>query len=142
MTKSIRVTALAVAGLMMLAPIHAQEARADECAADVVEIGAKQFRKCKVCHKLEDGKNGVGPHLFQIVGRGIADVDGYNYSGAMKDYGADDAKVWDAAELHAYLEAPKKHVKGTKMAFSGIRKEDARQALICYLEKEAGSPPS
>lgn len=101
-------------------------------AADVKK-GEKVFRKCKACHKVEAGKNAVGPHLFGIVGRPIASIDGYKYSKAMVGH-ADGGKVWDAAELDAYLTNPKKHVKGTKMSFAGLKKDADRENVIAYLD--------
>ena len=98
-----------------------------------VEKGEKVFKRCKACHKVEDGKNGVGPHLFGIVGRSVASVDGYKYSDGMTAYAGSDA-VWDAARLDAYLKAPKKEVKGTKMAFAGLKKDEQRADIIAYLE--------
>lgn len=101
-------------------------------AADVKE-GEKVFRKCKACHKVEEGKKSVGPHLFGIVGRSVAGVEGYKYSKAMVEYGSDGA-VWDAGRLDAYLNKPKDEVKGTKMAFAGLRKDADRENIIAYLE--------
>jgi len=40
--------------------------------------------KCKSCHKLEDGKNATGPHLYSVVGRPVAGVEGFKYSDALK----------------------------------------------------------
>ena len=92
MTKFSFFGAAAVAAMLTVAPIAATPALADgHCDAKAVKTGEKQFRKCKACHKLEDGKNGVGPHLAGIVGRGVADVDGYKYSSAMAAYGEDAA---------------------------------------------------
>ena len=71
-----------------------------------VKKGEKVFKRCKACHKVEDGKNGVGPHLFGIVGRHVAGVDGYKYSSAMTEYASGDA-VWDEARLTAYLTKPR-----------------------------------
>ena len=95
--------------------------------------GEKVYKRCKACHKLEDGKNGVGPHLYQIVGRDVANVADYKYSDAMAAYGSGD-EVWDADRLARYLTKPKKEVKGTKMAFNGLRKEQQIADLICYME--------
>lgn len=133
-----RLTAIALAGMLAATAFGSTGVRADECTDELVKMGEKQYRKCKACHKLEDGKNGVGPHLYSVVGRGVGGVDGYKYSKAMAEFGADGDKVWDAALLDAYLTKPKKLVKGTKMAFAGIRKEKDRVALICYLEKNGG----
>ncbi|MEM7211102.1 MAG: cytochrome c family protein [Pseudomonadota bacterium] len=98
-----------------------------------VKKGEKVFKRCKACHKVEDGKNGVGPHLFGIVGRAVAGVEDYKYSKAMDAYGAN-GEVWDAERLDRYLTKPKKEVKGTKMAFAGLKKEKQRVDLQAYLE--------
>lgn len=98
-----------------------------------VKKGEKVFKRCKACHKVDDGKNGVGPHLFGIVGRDVAGVDGYKYSKAMTEYGSAD-EVWDADRLTRYLAKPKAEVKGTKMAFAGLKKEQQIIDLLAYLE--------
>ena len=41
--------------------------------------------------------------------------------------------------MDKFLTKPKKFMKGTKMAFPGLKKEKQRSDLFCYLEKEAGS---
>ena len=43
-------------------------------------------------------------------------------------------------ELSAFLENPKAHVPGTKMAFPGLKKEDDRANLIGYLHTLSDSP--
>ncbi len=42
--------------------------------------------------------------------------------------------VWDVETLDAYLTNPKKFLKGTKMAFAGLKKEADRANLIAWLE--------
>jgi len=93
--------------------------------------GAKVFRKCKACHVVDSDKNKVGPTLQNVIDRKPGSVDGYKYSTAMVEFGEDN--VWDAETLSAYLEKPKKLVKGTKMAFAGLRKEKDRDDVIAYL---------
>lgn len=100
-------------------------------AAGDAEKGAKVFRKCKACHVVDSDKNKVGPSLQNVINRKPGSVDGYKYSSAMIEYG--ESHVWDAATLSAYLEKPKKVVKGTKMAFAGLRKEKDRDDVIAYL---------
>ncbi|MGB0960645.1 MAG: c-type cytochrome [Halocynthiibacter sp.] len=97
-------------------------------SADVAK-GEKVFGKCKACHKREDGANATGPHLFKIIDRAVASVDGFGYSGGMIELGGN----WDAATLNAFLEKPKALVAGTKMSFSGLKKEKDRANLIAYL---------
>ena len=97
-------------------------------AADASK-GERVFAKCKSCHKLADGENGTGPHLFAVVDREIGVVDGFAYSSAMAGLGG----VWDNAALDAFLENPKGYVSGTKMSFAGLKKPTDRADLIAYL---------
>ena len=92
--------------------------------------GEKLFRKCKACHAADTEKNKVGPYLKGIYGRQVAAVDGYKYSKAMAaaDF------VWDDENLDKFLEKPRSHLPGTKMAFPGVRKPADRAALIEYLK--------
>ncbi len=96
--------------------------------------GTKVFNKCKTCHTFDPGKKKIGPHLKGIIGRESASVEGFKYSKAMK---AADV-TWDEETLDIYLKKPKAFIKGTKMAFAGLKKDSQRQDVIAYL-KEAGS---
>ena len=93
--------------------------------------GEKVFKKCKACHVVDTEKNKTGPHLVGLLGRTAGSVDSYKkYSKAMKASGI----VWNAKTLDGYLANPKKYLKGTKMAFAGLRKEKDRQNIIAYFE--------
>ncbi len=104
-------------------------------AADVAR-GEKLFGKCKACHKLTDGANGVGPFLWGVVGRPIGTASGYNFSAEMADHGGN----WSLDNLLGFLEAPKKWAPGTKMAFKGLPKIEDRINVIVYLNEADGSP--
>lgn len=102
-------------------------------AADI-EAGEKVFRKCKACHAVGDGaKNKVGPHLNDLFGRTAGEIADYKYSKAMLDKGGE-GLVWDDETLAAYLAAPKKYVKGTKMAFAGLKKDEDIANITAYLK--------
>ena len=95
--------------------------------------GEKVFRKCAACHKVGEGaKNAVGPELNGIVGRKVAGIEGYKYSKGMTEF-AEENPEWTDELLHAYLEKPRSVVKGTRMAFAGLRKEEERDDGIAYL---------
>ncbi|MBK0326412.1 cytochrome c family protein [Rhodobacteraceae bacterium F11138] len=94
-----------------------------------IKAGAKVFKKCKACHKLEEGKNGVGPYLYGVVGRPVASLDGFKYSDALKEVGGD----WTPDQLDAFLTKPRDFAPGTSMTFAGLRKEADRTNVIAYL---------
>ena len=49
-------------------------------------------------------------------------------------------KKWTFEELNGYLKKPQKYIKGTKMAFAGLRKEKDRASVILYLNNNSDSP--
>tara|TARA_E500000318_G_scaffold107374_1_gene116558 strand:+ start:3015 stop:3398 length:384 start_codon:yes stop_codon:yes gene_type:complete len=99
--------------------------------------GEKVFRKCKACHVVDKEKNRVGPHLVGIIGRPAAHVEKFKYSKAMKAK-AEEGLVWDEASIAEFLKAPKKYLKGTKMAFVGLKKQDDIDNIIAYIKAESG----
>ena len=98
--------------------------------------GEKLFRRCIACHKVEEGKHGVGPSLWGVVGRDVAAVEGYNYSSAMQAHEG----AWTPAALSDYLENPKAVVPGTKMAFPGLKDMQDRIDVITYMNEHGPSP--
>jgi cytochrome c len=103
---------------------------------DIV-TGEKVFKKCAACHSIvKGGKNNIGPALYNVVGRQIGSVNDYKYSKALSEYG----KEWSFEELNGYLIKPAKWIKGTKMAFAGLRKEKDRASVIMYLNQNSDNP--
>ena len=99
--------------------------------------GEKVFKKCSACHMIAaDGKNKIGPNLWGVIGRTAGAIDDYNYSKAMKAY----AKEWTFEEMNSYLIKPQAYIKGTKMAFAGLRKEKDRASVILYMNSKSDSP--
>lgn len=95
--------------------------------------GERVFNKCKTCHAVgEDAKNKVGPVLNGIVGAAAGQNADFKYSKALLAK-AEEGLVWDGEALTAYLANPKAFLKGTKMAFAGLRKEDDIADVIAYL---------
>jgi len=102
-----------------------------------IAVGEKVFKKCAACHSIvKGGKNNIGPALYNVVGRKIGVVSDYKYSKALSGYG----KEWTFEELNGYLIKPAKWIKGTKMAFAGLRKEKDRASVILYLNQNSDNP--
>ena len=100
-------------------------------------VGEKVFKKCAACHSIvKGGKNNIGPALYNVVGRQTGVVNDYKYSKALSGYG----KQWTYEELNGYLIKPAKWIKGTKMAFAGLRKEKDRASVILYLNQNSDNP--
>ena len=116
---------------------HGDEAAAEEgpdfatlmASADVAS-GAKVFKKCAACHKVEEGANATGPYLYGVVGRPIDAVEGFGYSEALLQVG----DTWTPEALFTFLESPRKAAPGTSMSFAGLKKETDRVDLIAYLD--------
>lgn len=98
-------------------------------AADASK-GARTWRQCSACHKLEKGANGTGPYLFGVVGRDIASAEGYEYSPAL----AEMEGAWTPERLSDFLANPRGYAPGTKMSYSGLKDIEARANLIAYLQ--------
>lgn len=97
-----------------------------------VKKGKKVFKKCAACHTVEDGKNRVGPSLYGILDRPAGTVEGFKgYSNVMSESDI----VWDEESLLAFVTKPKAYLKGTKMAFAGLKKEKDRVNLLAYLRE-------
>ncbi|MDC3071621.1 cytochrome c family protein [Candidatus Pelagibacter sp.] len=102
-----------------------------------IASGEKIFKKCAACHSIvKGGKNNIGPALYNVVGRKVAAVNDYKYSKALLNYD----KSWTFEELNGYLLKPSKWIKGTKMAFAGLRKEKDRASVIKYLNQNSDNP--
>ena len=102
-----------------------------------VEDGKKVFKKCAACHSIaQDGKNKIGPKLYNVVGRAVGSVSDYKYSKALASYGAE----WNWEQLNGFLIKPATWIKGNKMGFAGLKKEEDRASVMLYLNENSDSP--
>ena len=102
-----------------------------------ISHGEKVFKKCSACHLVnKGGENKIGPALYGVIGRKVASKQDYKYSKAMAAYD----KNWTFEEMNGYLKKPQSYIKGTKMAFAGLRKEKDRASVILYLNQNSDDP--
>lgn len=104
---------------------------AGQAAAADPAKGKRVFNKCKACHSLKAGKKRIGPSLHGVFGRTSGTAKKFRFSKAMKKA----AIVWDDKTMDAFITKPRKMIKGTKMAFPGIKKASQRADLIAYLKQ-------
>ena len=102
-----------------------------------VTHGEKVFKKCAACHSInKDGRNKIGPKLYNVVGKATGDTSDYKYSKALISYG----KTWTFEELNSFLIKPAKWIKGNKMGFTGLKNDMDRASVILYLNQNSDNP--
>ncbi len=94
-------------------------------------------RLCGVCHTFtEGGRNGVGPNLYDVVGKPHGHLDNFNYSAVLKGKQGS----WNYEELNHWLYKPAAYAPGTRMGFAGIPKPEDRADIIAYLRSLSANP--
>ena len=102
-----------------------------------IDHGKTVFKKCAACHSIsKDGAHKIGPALWGIIGRKAGSIGDYKYSKAMNEFG----KIWDFERMNTFLIKPRDYVKGTKMAYVGLKKEKDRASIILYLNEQSDFP--
>ena len=102
-----------------------------------VTHGEKVFKKCAACHSInKDGKNKIGPKLYNVVGRATGAIPGYKYSKALTSYN----KTWTFEELNSFLLKPAAWIKSNKMGFAGLKNDRDRASVILYLNQNSDNP--
>jgi len=97
----------------------------------------KVWKKCTACHSIKKGgKNKIGPALYNVLGRNVAALDNYKYSKALAAYG----KTWTFEEMNEFLKKPQAYIKGTKMAFAGLKKEKDRASILLFMNQNSDNP--
>ena len=134
--EGLEVAATTASGQEAVKVVEAVDIQALLAMGDLVH-GEKVFKKCSACHMIAaGGKNMIGPNLWSVIGRKAGVVSDYKYSKAMVAYG----KEWTFEEMNSYLIKPQAYIKGTKMAFAGLRKEKDRASVILYMNSKSDSP--
>jgi cytochrome c len=105
-----------------------------------LSAGERVARRCASCHTFEEGgADGTGPHMWGVIGRDVAAVDGFNYSSAMREY-AEGGTEWMYQNMYDYLASPRNYVPGTAMSFAGLRDQADRINIIAYMRSLSNDP--
>jgi cytochrome c len=105
--------------------------------ADVANGERVARQQCGVCHTFnEGGRNGVGPNLYDTVGKPHGHLASFNYSAVLKGKQG----PWTYEALDAWLAAPMQYAPGTRMAFAGIRDPKVRADVIAYMRSLSANP--
>jgi cytochrome c len=127
----------------------AEAAETGGAAAEVVPLpvllakadatkGAATAKACLACHAVEEGgANKVGPALWDVVDRGMASSAGFAYSEGLT---AKASEKWTYEALDGFIKNPKGYIKGTKMAYGGLKNDAKRADLLAYLATLSKSP--
>lgn len=123
------------------APAAEAKPIAELLATANAEAGAAIFKKCQACHSGEKGgPNKVGPDLWDIIDRPVAEHEGFAYSAGMKEFSKGGSEKWTYDNLNHFITSPKKFVKGTAMGFAGLPKDEDRANVIAYLRTLSDNP--
>lgn len=100
------------------------------------KAGEARAKACTSCHNFtKGGPNGVGPNLYDIVGRKKGSHAGYAYSDGLKNAGGE----WTYEDLFKYIANPAGMIPGSKMAFR-LANPEQRAQVIAYLRTLSDSP--
>lgn len=101
--------------------------------------GAQAFLVCNACHSAEPGGAArIGPNLWNVVGREVASVAGFDYSAPLRAIGGH----WTPELLDRFLADPSGLAPGTRMGLTGIADAGVRAQLIAYLDTLHDGAPS
>ncbi len=98
--------------------------------------GERRSAICASCHTFDrGGAQGAGPNLWDIVGRPVANVAGFNYSGALSGLGG----TWTYERLDGYLKDSQAYLPGTAMV-QRFPRDNQRADLLAYLQTLSDNP--
>ena len=119
--------------LLVACAINVSGAALAQSAGDPVR-GATVFKRCAACHSVTTDIHSVGPSLAAVIGRPIASASGYRFSPGLASLKGN----WTPENLDQFLASPQQFAKGTRMAFTGLKKPAERADLIAFLQSVAG----
>jgi cytochrome c len=117
-------------------PQEPEKPLAELLAAADPKQGESRARACASCHTFaKGGANGVGPNLYDVVGRKKGGHAGYDYSPGLKSAEGE----WTYEDLYKYIGNPTGMIPGSKMAFR-LASPEGRAQVIAYLRTLSEQP--
>ena len=119
------VAAIAISALFVPAVSAAEGSDAHDAAA-IFKL------RCGACHgdpNVKGAPSRLGPDLIALNGRPAAAASFPRYSPGLKA----SKLVWDKKTLDAFLLNPRGTVRGTTMAFPGLKDAGERAAVVAYV---------
>lgn len=98
--------------------------------------GERAALACTSCHTFEKGGAArQGPNLWNVVGRPVGSVPGFDYTDALKAYGGE----WTYDRLDCFLKNSQACVAGSAMV-QKIRKDKTRSSILVFLSTLSDDP--
>ncbi len=117
-------------------PTEPEKPVAELLAAADPKAGESRAKACTSCHSFaKGGPNGVGPNLWDVVGRKKGSHEGFSYSDAIKNAGG----VWSYEDIFKFIGNPSGEHPGTKMAFR-LPNPEQRAQVLAFLRTLSDSP--
>jgi len=89
--------------------------------------------QCRSCHSFQEGApGGIGPNLWNVVGRRVASSPGYTYSDALKKLSGS----WTPERLRLFIANPKSFAPGNRMEIATTYTDQQLNDLIAYLRTQ------
>jgi cytochrome c len=100
--------------------------------------GAGAAKACLACHSVDEAaENKTGPALWDVVERNMGSAAGFAYSEGLS---AKSGEKWTYEALNGFIKNPKEYIKGTKMAYGGLKNDAKRADLLAYLATLSKAP--
>jgi len=119
---------IVVAAVIMAAALWRSDA--PHAAGGSATRGKLAYQDCAACHGARGQGSDLASGLRNIVGRKVADENGFAYSPALRRHGG----VWSEERLAAFLLRPQAEVKGNRMAYAGAASAAEAADLVAYLK--------
>ena len=99
--------------------------------------GEQLSAQCQACHSFEEGGAvRLGPTLYGVAGRPVADFTDFEYSEVMSALGGN----WSLEALDTFLADPMGQLPGTRMIYVGVPQQQERADIIAYLNTLTDNP--